>query len=64
MNWLRKFAGTVGDYVSSKKVITAALTVVVSAVVKDPELRDKIVYAGLALLGAQGAADFGKAAKK
>lgn len=52
------------DFLTSKKVLTAALTTVVGALVKDPATRDHVIEVGVVLLAAQGATDLGKAAKK
>ncbi len=50
------------DFVTSKKVLTALLTAGAGLFIKDPDARDRVVAAGLALLVAQGATDAGKAA--
>jgi hypothetical protein len=49
------------DYLTSKKVLTAILTSLAAAFIPDAVIRDRVVAAGLALLGMQGLADVGKA---
>lgn len=63
-NWLKRFAATVGDLLTSKKVLTALATGAAGVFIKDPALRDRIVATGVVLIGAQGAADVGKEAVK
>ncbi len=52
------------DFVTSKKVLTAILTAAAGALIKDPTVRDRVVAAGLTLLGAQAMTDHGKAAEE
>lgn len=62
-SFFKKLLTTLHDLVTSKKVWTTVATVGLGTVVKDPALRSHIVEAGAVLVGAQGLADFGKAAK-
>jgi hypothetical protein len=64
MKFLRRLGRTLGDLVTSKKVLTAGLTAAIGLVVKDPELRRELVLLGLTRVGAQGIADAGKEASK
>jgi len=50
------------DYLSSKKVLTAILTSLAAVFIDDPGIRDRVVLAGLSLLGVQGLTDVGKSA--
>lgn len=45
------------EFLTSKKVLTAALTAVAGAFIKDPAVRDRVVAAGLFLLTAIAAVD-------
>lgn len=56
--------GMLRDFVTSKKVLTAVLTAVAGALIKDPTTRDRIVAIGLMLLGGQALTDHGKAAEE
>ena len=50
------------DFVTSKKVLTAVATAIVSSLVSDPEQSKHIIEIGAVLLAGQGLADHGKAA--
>lgn len=57
------FLSMLKDFFTSKKVLTAIGTTVATLAIKDPATRDRVVAIGGMLLAAQGATDFGKAAK-
>lgn len=61
--FLSRLLGSLSELLHSKKAITTAATLIISSVIKDPTLRDNIIHTGMVLVGAQGAADFGKYAK-
>lgn len=63
MNFLRSLAATFHELVTSKKVITA-VGAAFAAYNTDGDARKAIVGLAIALLLGQGAADFGKEAKK
>ena len=56
------------ELLSSKKFQTAVITTIAGGICAklkfDPEVVKNILWAGLALIGAQGAADLGKSAAK
>lgn len=62
MGFLSSLFVMLKDFVTSKKVLTAAITAVATALIKDPGLRTNVVEIGAVLLAGQGLADHGKAA--
>ncbi len=63
MNFFQNFVNTLHDLFTSKKFLTAVATGV-AAYQSDGDARKAIVAVGVALILGQGAADFGKEAKK
>lgn len=49
------------EFVTSKKVLAALLTVVAQLVFKDPDLRTRVLELGMVLIGAIAVADHGRA---
>lgn len=62
-NWLKKFAGVVGELFTSKKVLTVVGTALAVKYLPglDADARKGLIELGTGLVVAQGAADFGKA---
>lgn len=61
--WLTKFVSTIGDMLTSKKVLAALGTIASQVLVASPDARKGVLMAGIAYILGQGAADFGKSAK-
>lgn len=59
MSWFKKFVSTIGDLFHSKKFL-AAVGAAVGSVAAGQKPATAILGAGLAYVGAQGLADFGK----
>lgn len=60
MKTLAPLLAMLREWITSKKVLTAILTAVAGVLIRDHELRDRVMAVGVVLLGAQGANDAGK----
>jgi|GEM_PF-6499168 len=49
------------DYITSKKTLTAILTVVTGVLIKDEKVREHVLVVGSALIGGIAVADYGRA---